>query len=193
MKGQDRIEPTIFDKILAVIILPFIPKSVSPNNITAFRFATIPFVIYFLVVGDFKWGIILFAISAFSDAVDGALARTRNQVTDWGKMYDPLADKLLIGSVAAIVVSKYLGHALAFGIIFLELMIMTVAFYRKKYRGVEIKAKLAGKIKMILQSVGVFLVLAFIVFQNPFLLDVAQYFLYPSIFFAILSFIVYSI
>ncbi len=192
-KGQDRVIPTFLDKIQAATFLRLVPKSVSPNNITAFRFATIPFVIYFLVAGEFRWGIVLFAIAAISDAVDGALARTRNQVTDWGKLYDPLADKLLIGSVAALVVAKYLGHTLALTIIGFELFLIVGAFYRKKFRGREIRAKLAGKIKMILQSVGVFLVLSFIVFHNPLLLDIARYFLYTSIGFAILSFIVYSI
>ncbi len=192
-KGQDRITPTIFDKIQAKTILPLVPQGVSPNSVTGFRFAMIPFVIYFLYTELYAWGIALFIIAAYSDALDGALARTRNQVTDWGKMYDPLADKLLIGSVAAIIVSKYLGHALAFAIIGLELIIIAVSFYRKKYHGVEIRAKIPGKIKMILQSLGVFLILCYIISGTSILLPIAAYTLYVALVFAVISLIVYSI
>ena len=191
--GQDRIHPTIFDKIQAKIILPFVPKSVSPNNVTGFRFAMIPFVLYFLYNESYVWGIVLFVIAAYSDALDGAMARMRNQVTTWGKMYDPLADKLLIGSVAVIVVSKYIGHALAFAIIGLELIIIAVSFYRKKYQGVEIRAKIAGKIKMILQSLGVLLVLIHVVTGNAIVLSVAAWSLYLALVFAVASLVVYSI
>lgn len=182
-----------FDYILRVTILLFIPRSVSPNNVTAFRFATIPFIIYFLVAGNLKWGIILFAISALSDGVDGALARTRNQITDWGKMYDPLADKLLIGTVVALMVSKMLGHSLALAIIGLELLIIVAAFYRKKYHGREISAKTSGKIKMVFQSVGVFLLLLAAAGGSPLLAEISRWLLYLGVAFAAFSIIEYSI
>ena len=193
MPSQDRTHPTILDKIQAKTILLLMPKSVTPNNVTGFRFAMIPFVIYFLVAGEFQWGIGLFIIAALSDAVDGAMARTRNQVTDWGKMYDPVADKLLIGSVVAIIVSKYIGHAVAFAIIALELIIVATAFYRRKYRGVPIQARWPGKIKMVLQSIGVFLLLMYMIQNTQQLLDISRYTLYGAIFFAVVSLIFYSI
>lgn len=191
--GQDRDTPTIFDKIQLWTILPLVPRSISPNNVTAFRFAMIPFVIYFLAVESYGWGIAMFVIAAFSDALDGAMARTRNQITEWGKRYDPLADKLLIGSVAAIVVSQHLGRAMAFAIIGLELIIIGMAFYRFKYQSREIRAKVPGKIKMVLQSLGIFLVLLYTVTDSSVLLDFANYTLYGALIMAVVSFVVYSI
>ncbi|MDP1707108.1 MAG: CDP-alcohol phosphatidyltransferase family protein, partial [bacterium] len=88
---------TVTDKILQKIFLPVIPRFITPNIVTWFRFVTVPFVAYLFIQESYIIGLLLFIVSAFSDAVDGSLARTRNQVTDWGKMYDPAADKLLIG------------------------------------------------------------------------------------------------
>ncbi|MDP2593356.1 MAG: CDP-alcohol phosphatidyltransferase family protein [bacterium] len=183
---------TITDKIIATTILPLIPSFVTPNHITAFRFASIPFVAYFLTNGFFKTGTVLFVISAFSDAVDGALARTEGKITEWGKMYDPVADKLLIGIVVAIVVSKFLGRELAFIIIFLELWIVVWAFYRKRFLHHDISAKKVGKIKMILQSFGVGFVLLFVVWPLPVFLALASWLLYGAIVFAVLSLFVYK-
>ncbi|MDP3996252.1 MAG: CDP-alcohol phosphatidyltransferase family protein [bacterium] len=182
---------TITDKIISVAILPFIPSFVTPNHITAFRFASIPVVIYFFTAGNIHLGIATFIVSAFSDAVDGALARTKKQITEWGKMYDPVADKLLIGSISAIVVTKVIGKELALAIIILELLIVTFAFYRKKFKGKDISAKKVGKIKMVLQSFGLGFAMLFIVYPVPIFLTTAAYLLFAGLFFAILSLFVY--
>lgn len=182
---------TVTDRVIARVILPLLPKSVTPNQITGARFAVTPFVIYLLAVGSYVWGLVLFVLTAFTDAVDGALARTRGPITEWGKMYDPLADKLLIGSVVALVVSRFISHYLALAIIFLELLIIASAFWLRKYRGREIQAKAVGKVKMILQSFGVgFLMLYTVVGVAP-LLEAARYTLYAAVFFAVLSLFVY--
>lgn len=182
---------TITDRIIAAAVLPFIPKIVTPNHITAFRFAMTPFVLYFLSISEYGWGLSLFVVTALSDAVDGALARTRGPITDWGKMYDPLADKILIGTVAALVVSRFLNQWIALTIIALELSLIVSAFWLRRYRNVEIKAKKVGKIKMILQSFGVgFLLLAMVTGFEP-LIEVARYTLYVAIMFAVASLVVY--
>jgi CDP-diacylglycerol--glycerol-3-phosphate 3-phosphatidyltransferase len=181
----------IIDSIISATILPLLPKIVTPNHITAFRFATIPFVVYFLVTGEYFFGTVLFVISALSDGIDGALARTKNMVTDWGKMYDPLADKLLIGSAAAILVSKYLSHELALAIILIELIIVIEAFYRKRFLGRDIQARMAGKIKMCFQVLGVFFLMLFVLVGTPWLLVAAEWTLYVSILFALVGLFVY--
>src|SRR3990167_8132036 len=116
--------PTIMDELLAATFLKCFPTSVKPNQLTVFRFITVPFVLILLWNEVYIGGIILFTISAFSDALDGAMARTRNQITDWGKVYDPLADKLLIGLSAMIVVGRELSLPLALTMIFLEVVII---------------------------------------------------------------------
>ncbi len=179
------------DKVWSVAFLWLIPRFVTPNEVTWFRFFTIPFVIYFLIDGNYEAGGILFVISAFSDLVDGALARTRNMVTEWGKLYDPVADKLLVGSVVTIMVSRFIDIYLALAIILLEILIVAEALYRKKFEGYKPEARLPGKIKMVFQCFGIsFLFLSLVAGLSVFIL-VSEIFLWGALFFALLSLIVY--
>lgn len=75
-----------------------------PNAITASR-AVVAIVAAFLFVSDnqshFYWGIALFVYAALSDLVDGLLARRMGQVTDLGKVLDPVADKIALFALLA--------------------------------------------------------------------------------------------
>lgn len=77
----------------------------TPNKITVFRFCLIPiFTVVFLLetaMPEYKFGLnlaalIVFLIASISDFFDGYLARRNNEVTDFGKLMDPLADKMLV-------------------------------------------------------------------------------------------------
>ncbi len=77
----------------------------TPNKITVFRFCLIPvFTVIFLleeVFTDNKLmidyiAVAVFAIASISDFFDGYLARKNHQITDFGKLMDPLADKMLV-------------------------------------------------------------------------------------------------
>ncbi|MBO4421634.1 MAG: CDP-diacylglycerol--glycerol-3-phosphate 3-phosphatidyltransferase [Lachnospiraceae bacterium] len=74
----------------------------APNKITLFRVVLIPvFVVFFLlrIPNETASDIIalcIFAVASLSDFLDGYLARKNNMVTDFGKLMDPLADKLLV-------------------------------------------------------------------------------------------------
>lgn len=185
------IQLTVTDKILKATLLPLIPRFVTPNMVTWFRIATVPFVVYLLLHEQYGFGLTLFAISAFSDAVDGALARTRGQITEWGKVNDPVADKLLIGVATLILVSELLNWYLAATIIGIEFFLMASAYYRKRFQGIPIEAEFSGKIKMVLQSLGIGALLVSVVFSLPAFLTVATYLLYLAIIFAIISLAVY--
>ncbi len=88
------------DIFLKKTILRLIPKTIKPNHITLLRFFLTPIVIGAIIKEKNILALFLFLITAFTDAIDGAMARTRNQITQWGKIYDPLADKFLIGLTA---------------------------------------------------------------------------------------------
>lgn len=182
-------EPTRADRLLAVTLLPLIPRSVRPNLLTVFRFVSIPFILWFLITEKDAYALVLFVLSALSDAVDGALARTRYQITGWGIIADPIADKLLIGGIAAVAITKYLNIYLAATIIGIEIVLVAFSFFR--YRGQLVPARTVGKIKMILQCVGVGLVLLYTVVPAAPLLSAAAYTLYASVAFALLSLFVY--
>ncbi len=71
----------------------------APNQITLLRLIFIPFVIISVFDGHWHWALALLIAAAFSDALDGLLARTLHQQTLLGQYLDPLADKLLLSSL----------------------------------------------------------------------------------------------
>lgn len=178
-----------FDRFFSSTLLPLLPKSVSPNHITIFRLLTIPVVLTLLFMGYNLAGMILFIISALSDALDGALARTRHRITKWGIVADPIADKLLIGSVALLVVWQHLGWPITLVLVSVEVVLAVSAYFR--YSGKLMPAKTVGKIKMILQSFGVGFVLLYGIIMVPVILLIGQYILYAAIVFGFLSLFVY--
>lgn len=190
-KGKAHI--TIFDRIIAKTVLPFVPSSLKPNAVTIFRFVCIPFVIYFLLNEQYLWGTIIFTIAALSDALDGAMARVRHQITKEGKFLDPIADKLLIGSAAFILISRYISWSITILIVLLEVMIISIALFKKyTMKKVVIQAKVSGKIKMVLQCAGVILLLLFILTQIPALLLISEIILWLAIGFAVVSMFAYN-
>lgn len=77
-------------------------KERIPNCITVFRMFLLPaFVAVFWLVPEKRWAFGIFVLASLSDLLDGFLARRWNAVSDFGKVMDPLADKLM--QVAAIV------------------------------------------------------------------------------------------
>jgi len=181
---------TPIDEALKLLFLGMVPKSVTPNNITVFRFATIPFIVWFLCSEWYLAATILFIFSAFSDALDGALARTTNRITRWGILADPLADKLLVGSVGIILISRFLSWKLAALIVILEILIIASAYYR--YRGKIVPAKLPGKIKMLLQCVGIILLFFYVLFGGGLWIFFSALSLSLSVVFALLSLLLYK-
>ena len=177
------------DRILDVLILRFIPRSVHPNHVTIARIFLTPFVLFFILDERYGIGVPLFLFTAFTDAVDGALARTRNQVTQWGKVFDPIADKLLIGSVLIVLAMRYINFYVAMAVLGVEVMIITAAlvFHRFDKYGRIRGANLWGKIKMILQVMAVFLALLGLLIDFPLLIQGASFVFGGAIVFALMS------
>lgn len=106
----------------------------------------------------------LLAISEFSDIFDGFLARKRNQVTDLGKILDPMADTI-----------THISLFLAFtqGFVKLPLLLVLVFLYREFFisalrtlcalRGVALAARFSGKVKAIMQAVVAFIIVALMI------------------------------
>lgn len=66
-----------------------------PNILTILRFVLIPIFAYFLSIRHFITAVLLFLASGLTDVLDGYIARKYDLVTSWGKIADPLADKLM--------------------------------------------------------------------------------------------------
>ena len=65
-----------------------------PNILTIIRFLLIPIILLFLFSGNYLLAFIFFTISGITDILDGYIARKFNLVSNFGKLMDPLADKL---------------------------------------------------------------------------------------------------
>ncbi len=67
-----------------------------PNILSVFRIIDLVIVIIFLEYGKGMWAVIFFSLGILSDVLDGYIARRSNAVTTYGKIMDPLADKILV-------------------------------------------------------------------------------------------------
>ncbi len=71
-----------------------------PNLISFARILIIPLFAYLFYEGELIWAVAILAVSGLSDMVDGKIARRFNQVSELGKMLDPIADKLTVATIA---------------------------------------------------------------------------------------------
>lgn len=83
----------------------------APNLLTLMRICFVPVVVGLLFLKQPAWDVaaaVCFGIASITDYFDGYLARTRQQVTVYGKLMDPLADKFLV--VCSLIMLQYLGR-----------------------------------------------------------------------------------
>jgi CDP-diacylglycerol--glycerol-3-phosphate 3-phosphatidyltransferase len=123
------------------------------NLLTVVRLLLVPIFLWLLFIDGVWWrlaALVVFAVASFTDRVDGQLARSRNLVTDFGKIADPIADKALTGS--ALVGLSLLGDLwwwVTVVILVREIGITLLRFVVIRY-GV-IAASRGGKLKTMLQ------------------------------------------
>lgn len=181
------------DHFIARVFFRFLPARITPNQITLFRVVATPVVFFLTLFGSYKAGIVAFLLVAFTDAIDGSLARTRGMVTNFGKLFDPLADKFLIGSMVLILVFRYFSLWLGMATLGLEIIFIAAALAKqRKFKSVK-GANLWGKIKMILQCVAVFLTLAGLLFEFQALLAAAAWLFGLALGFAVVSLFAHGI
>lgn len=66
-----------------------------PNILTTIRFFLVPVFGYYLYIQEFKIATVIFIVAGITDVLDGYIARKKNLITEWGKLADPLADKMM--------------------------------------------------------------------------------------------------
>lgn len=141
------------------------------NKLTIFRIILVPIIIIiplFNLQGEL-WGIpltyliidIIFVIASLTDKLDGYIARSRNQITTFGKFLDPIADKILV--IVAMLILLEAGKIPAWIPAIIVIREFIVSGYRLvavEKDGKVIAASILGKIKTCTQMLGI--VLAFI-------------------------------
>ncbi len=147
-----------------------------PNALTVFRILLVPVLVVVLLSelrnGDLLAALI-FAVASVTDAVDGHLARTRKEITTFGKLMDPVADKLLIlAALVSLVQLDRLAAWVAMVIIAREFAV-TVSRMAASQQGLVISAGAWGKAKTSVQVAAVFFLIA--VDGSPAWLDALVY------------------
>jgi CDP-diacylglycerol--glycerol-3-phosphate 3-phosphatidyltransferase len=116
---------------------------------------------YFLREGDKGngnlWAVLVMAVAMLSDMLDGLLARVLNQVSDWGRVLDPIADKLWICALAVFLSAPWRAHPLPWRFMALilvrDLSIVTCALWAFRRVGVVMTSNWVGKVTMFAEAV----------------------------------------
>ncbi len=173
-------------------LVRMIPDRVMPNHLTIFRMMLTPVVLWFLYKEWYSVGVPLFLFTAITDAVDGSMARWRHQISAWGTFFDPIADKLLIGSVVLLIVIRHVNSYLALALILVELLLIIGGWY-KRQQGKVGTANVWGKVKMVLQVIGVTFLLISLWHGIDLFVDLSNGTLALALVFAIVSLLTYSL
>jgi len=136
----------------------------APNLLTMLRVVAVPVIVVALLDETPDGDVIaaaVFALAAFTDGLDGYIARRRKQVTTFGKLMDPLADKLLvIAALISLVSLDRLAAWVAMVIIARELAVTGLRGLAAE-QGLVISASWLGKAKTLLQVTAIFALIAF--------------------------------
>jgi CDP-diacylglycerol---glycerol-3-phosphate 3-phosphatidyltransferase len=147
-----------------------------PNALTVFRILLVPVLVVALLDktpnGDVVAAVV-FAIASLTDAIDGYIARTRNSITTFGKLMDPVADKLLIVAALFSLVSLDRLPAWVAMVIVAREFAVTATRMAVAQTGVVIAANWWGKVKTIVQVAAIFFLIA--VSGSPLWLDLLVY------------------
>ena len=130
-----------------------------PNKLTILRILLIPVFIVLLMNGYYYWSGAVFLIASFTDMLDGKIARKYNLITNFGKIMDPLADKLLVTS--ALICLVELGEVAGWMVIVILAREFIITGLRAVAagEGIIIAAGKSGKLKTVLQMTALTIIL----------------------------------
>lgn len=136
-----------------------------PNKLTVMRIILVPFFVAVLLIPGiphhYLWAAVLFGAAALTDHYDGKLARKNNQVTNFGKFLDPLADKILVVSALVCFVDLRLAATWCVLLIIAREFMVTSIRLVAMDSGVVIAANKWGKTKTVSQIIAIIAILVF--------------------------------
>ena len=130
-----------------------------PNKLTIARVIAVPFFVAAYMADMYLIAFVLFILASLTDMLDGKIARKYNLVTNFGKIMDPLADKVLVYSAFCMMVQD--GLVPGWMLILILAREFTIAGMRTvaASEGLVIAAGMSGKIKTVLQMIAVPMIL----------------------------------
>ncbi len=118
-----------------------------PNALTVLRLFMIPAVCWLIARGQMMPALALFVLASLTDLVDGYIARKHNLITDFGKLMDPLADKLMVIAVMVSLGLKGIAPLMAIAILILkELLMLLGGFLLFAKKDFVVYSKPVGKV-----------------------------------------------
>ncbi len=141
-----------------------------PNALSILRMVLVPFFVWAVLAMDMNtlWGrlvpALIFAVTAFTDCLDGQIARRCNLITNFGKFLDPLADKFMVFAALVVMVYRYtyLSPWLVWAtvlIMFRELAVTSLRLVAAGQAGKVIAASFLGKLKTVSQILGILVII----------------------------------
>jgi len=126
-----------------------------PNALTLSRIALVPFLAISLNQARWDLALGIFLVGMLTDVLDGHIARTRGPITNFGKLMDPIADKLFVGTAfVSLAAMDRVDVAIVVVILSREVAVSGLRWFAKN-RGVVISADAFGKAKTALQVLTV--------------------------------------
>lgn len=138
-----------------------------PNKLTIGRVIAVPFFILFYFMSQYWAALVVFCAASLTDMLDGKIARKYGLVTNFGKIMDPLADKILVYSALCLLVGDRIISSWVLIIILAREF--TIAGMRTvaASEGRVIAAAMSGKIKTVLQMAAVIFLLIYLALPTP--------------------------
>ena len=141
-----------------------------PNALSILRMVLVPFFVWAVLAMDMNtlWGrlvpALIFAVTAFTDCLDGQIARRCNLITNFSKFLDPLADKFMVFAALVVMVYRYtyLSPWLVWAtvlIMFRELAVTSLRLVAAGQAGKVIAASFLGKLKTVSQILGILVII----------------------------------
>ena len=135
----------------------------------------------------------IFAIASVTDALDGHIARSRNMVTDFGKMTDAIADKMLVNSILIILTAQgMVSPVITVLIVFRDTVVDTIKMIAGS-KGKVVAAIKTGKVKTTFLMLGIIFTLCYNLPFELFNLDVSNFLLILATVFSVISGIQYYV
>ena len=132
-----------------------------PNKLTITRVICVPIFVVLFLLEFYIWAFIVFVIASLTDMFDGKIARARNMVTNFGKIMDPLADKVLVYAAFCLFVQKGMMPGWMLIVILAREFAVSGMRTVAASEGKVIAAGMTGKIKTVLQMFAtLFLILS---------------------------------
>lgn len=166
------------------------------NKLTVIRMILVPIFLIFMSIKKSEFtliAIVIFILAALTDKLDGYIARSRNQITNFGKFMDPLADKLLVSSALVSLVEYNIIPTWVAMIIIAREFAVTGLRTIAATDGIVIAASWWGKIKTVIQIVSIVLSLITIINSSIYIEYIAYIGITAAVIITILSGIDYFI